>query len=84
MQWDEQNPAETQKYFIHFDMSTNTVLTRNLKGDINGDTKIDIADAVSVLNVMAESAYVPEADINHDDKVDIADFVTVLNIMAGN
>ncbi len=84
MQWDEQNPAETQKYFIHFDMSTNTVLTRNLKGDINGDTKIDIADAVSVLNVMAESAYVPEADINHDDKVDIADFVSVLNIMAGN
>lgn len=84
MQWDEQNPAETQKYFIHFDMSTNTVLTRNLKGDINGDTKIDIADAVSILNVMAESAYVPEADINHDDKVDIADFVTVLNIMAGN
>ena len=84
MQWDEQNPAETQKYFIHFDMSTNTVLTRNLKGDINGDTKIDIADAVSILNVMAESAYVPEADINHDDKVDIADFVSVLNIMAGN
>ena len=51
-------------------------------GDLNGDGKTDIADAVTVLNVMAEGTYSEEADLNNDSKIDIADFVTVLNIMA--
>ena len=50
--------------------------------DLNKDGRIDIADAVSILNLMAESTYSEEADINNDNKVDIADFVTILNIMA--
>ena len=53
------------------------------RGDVNGDFRIDIADAVSVLNVMAGEANVGNADVNGDGKIDIADFVTVLNIMAG-
>ena len=53
-----------------------------IKGDLNGDNKVDIADAVSILNVMAEGTNDPKADLNDDGKVDIADFVTVLNIMA--
>lgn len=52
-------------------------------GDVNGDGKIDIADAVSVLNAMAGAGSVGNADTNNDGKIDIADFVTVLNIMAG-
>ena len=51
-------------------------------GDLNRDTKVDIADAVTVLNVMANGEYKLEADLNYDGKIDIADFVTVLNIMA--
>ena len=51
-------------------------------GDLNGDTVVDIADAVSVLNIMAEDGYTADADINGDGKVDIADFVSILNIMA--
>ena len=51
-------------------------------GDLNDDGKIDIADAVSVLNLMAEGTYNKTADLNGDGKVDIADFVSVLNIMA--
>ena len=51
-------------------------------GDLNGDGKVDIADAVTVLNIMAADQYVAEADLNGDQKIDIADFVTVLNIMA--
>lgn len=51
-------------------------------GDVNNDGNIDIADAVSVLNVMAEGGEDLTADINGDGKVDIADFVTVLNMMA--
>ena len=54
----------------------------NEMGDLNGDEKIDIADAVTVLNIMASGEYVKAADLNGDGKVDIADFVTVLNIMA--
>ena len=51
-------------------------------GDINGDTKVDIADAVSVLNIMAEGEYTAIADINNDGQIDIADFVSILNLMA--
>jgi hypothetical protein len=53
-----------------------------LEGDLNGDGKVDIADAVTVLNIMAGGNYDAAADVNGDEKVDIADFVTVLNIMA--
>ena len=52
-------------------------------GDINKDGTIDIADAVSVLNIMAGDGYNADADINGDGTVDIADFVSILNIMAG-
>ena len=51
-------------------------------GDLNQDAKVDIADAVTVLNIMAAGEYKSEADLNDDGKIDIADFVTVLNIMA--
>ena len=51
-------------------------------GDLNGDGKVDIADAVSILNLMAEGSDSPTADLNGDGKVDIADFVSVLNLMA--
>ena len=51
-------------------------------GDLNGDNKVDIADAVTVLNIMASGEYNAAADLNDDQKVDIADYVTVLNIMA--
>lgn len=50
--------------------------------DMNGDSKVDIADAVTILNIMATGEYIKAADVNGDGKVDIADFVTVLNIMA--
>ena len=54
-------------------------------GDLNGDGKVDIADAVSVLNIMAAGASdegLRQGDMNNDGKVDIADFVSILNIMA--
>ncbi len=53
-----------------------------VEGDLNGDGKVDIADAVAVLEVMAKDGNDPEADLNGDGKVDIADFVAVLEIMA--
>jgi len=53
-----------------------------IEGDLNGDGKVDIADAVQVLNIMASGEYNEAADLNKDQKVDIADFVMILNIMA--
>ena len=55
---------------------------QGIEGDLNGDEKVDIADAVAVLDVMARDGNDPEADLNKDGKVDIADFVAVLEIMA--
>ena len=58
------------------------ILLEAPQGDLNVDGKVDIADAVTVLNIMAAAGYVDKADLNHDGKVDIADFVAVLNLMA--
>ena len=51
-------------------------------GDLNGDTQVNIADAVIVLDIMANSEYNEAADFNGDGEVNIADFVVVLDIMA--
>ena len=51
-------------------------------GDLNGDGETDIADAVSILNLMADGTFNNLADINGDGIVDIADFVSILNMMA--
>ena len=61
----------------------NGISTEAVRGDVNVDGKVDIADAVTVLNAMAGQQVAGNADVNGDQKVDIADFVTVLNIMAG-
>ena len=65
------------------------VFGRAIKGDVNLDKTVDIADAVCVLNAMAGQPVAGDANVNGDydedgnPVVDIADLVTVLNIMAG-
>ena len=71
-----------QQQDIHVEVGTDTFAPATLAGDVNGDGSVDIADAVSVLNIMAEGTNDPVGDVNGDEKVDIADFVSVLNIMA--
>ena len=60
----------------------NGIVEGGLEGDLNNDGKVDIADAVTVLNVMAGDEQDLKYDVNGDGKVDIADFVTILNLMA--
>ena len=74
---------ETLGQIVVVQLGTDDFAPARIVGDLNGDEKVDIADAVTVLNVMAEGSDSPDADLNGDEKVDIADFVTVLNIMAG-
>ena len=54
-----------------------------MKGDVNGDEKVDISDVVAIINQMAGVADWPNANVNGDEKVDISDVVAVINIMAG-
>jgi biopolymer transport protein ExbD len=51
-------------------------------GDLNGDGSVDIADAVTILGLMASGEQNPAADVNGDGVVDVADFVSILKIMA--
>jgi hypothetical protein len=56
-----------------------------IKGDVNGDGKVDIADYTAILNFMADEASAadqPNGDVNEDNKIDVADATYVLNIMA--
>jgi hypothetical protein len=59
-----------------------------LKGDVNGDGTVDVADISSIISIMA-SATVPDAspsgaaDVNGDGSVDVADISSVITIMAG-
>ena len=59
-----------------------------LKGDVNGDGTVDVADIASIIDVMA-GATAPgasasdSADVNGDGTVDVADISSVIDIMAG-
>jgi hypothetical protein len=58
-----------------------------VKGDVNGDGVLDIADAVAIVNYIVDkpnsSFDVAAADVNNDGTVDIADAVKIVNIIVG-
>lgn len=56
----------------------------NIKGDVNGDNKVDVADITQVIAVMAAGGFSDAADVNGDGRVDVADISQVISIMASN
>ena len=59
-------------------------VTPGVKGDVNGDEKMDISDVVAIINTMAgDTTFAATADVNGDGEVNISDVVKVINIMAG-
>ena len=54
-----------------------------LKGDVNGDGAVDVADIGAVIDVMAKGTYESVADVNGDGAVDVADIGTIIDEMAG-
>ena len=61
----------------------------SLKGDVNGDNTVDVADISAIISVMAgsvdsDSPTATAADVNEDGTVDVADISSVISIMAGS
>jgi len=56
----------------------------SIKGDVNGDGTVDVADISAIISVMAGTATYNAADVNGDGSVDVADISNVISIMAGN
>ncbi len=56
-----------------------------LKGDANGDGKVDVADVVAIVNKILENPSdnfnEKAADINGDGNIDVGDVVSVVNII---
>ena len=75
---------KSEKGFYAFNVQAGISFEQSLKGDVNGDGKVDISDVVAIINTMAGGdQFKDTADVNGDEKVDISDVVMVINIMAG-
>ena len=60
-----------------------------IKGDVNGDGTVDVADIGAVIDVMAGGSGITNtlqqaADVNGDGAVDVADIGAIIDIMAAN
>ena len=52
-------------------------------GDVNKDGNVDVADIVTIIEIMAGKMSSRKGDVNVDGTVDVADIATVIEIMAG-
>ncbi len=58
------------------------VLFKNpLRGDVNGDDKVDIDDLILTVNLVMAMQYNGLSDLNDDGKVDIDDIIAMVNII---
>lgn len=69
----------------HKDLTSKLILTEALVGDINGDGKITVTDAVGIVNHVLHrtpSVFITKAaDVNGDGNITISDAVKVVNIV---
>ena len=79
---DDGETAFTQPFGVAVVDGANAV-----KGDVNADGTVDVADIATVIDVMAGVAkpanVVTSADVNADGMVDVADIAAVISVMAG-
>ena len=59
------------------------IVEKVLRGDVNDDGAVDVADIAVIIDTMAKGSNDAEADVNKDTGVDVADIATVIDIMAG-
>jgi len=53
-----------------------------LKGDVNGDGAVDVADIATVISVMTKGTYDASADVNGDGNIDVADITEIIRAIA--
>ena len=78
------NPGTYSVRFQNYDVTDDQIITCGewIRGDVNGDEKVDISDVVAVVNVMACNETNTKADVNQDGKINISDVVAVIKIIA--
>ncbi len=89
IQGDKKIDAEVKNGNVYFNAVPNggdIVLMSDVKGDVNADGVVDVADIAAVIDVMAgkgNSVTKATADVNGDNNVDVADIAAVIDVMAG-
>ena len=68
------NPQNIQEIQFH--------IVSEIVGDINGDSEVDILDALEILSIIIEDLeYLSDADLNQDGTIDIFDLILIVNII---
>ena len=52
-------------------------------GDVNGDTKVDVADITAMVNIIVANGYEKVADLDGDNDVDADDIKALVNLVLG-
>lgn len=56
---------------------------RDVRGDVNGDNKVNISDVTAMINSLLSSggSYIYECDVNYDSKTNISDVTELINYL---
>ena len=73
------------KSLHHKDLTSKLTLTEAISGDINGDSRVTVTDAVGIVNYVLHrppSVFITKAaDVNGDGNITVSDAVNVINIV---
>ena len=72
----------------HENIETTSIVIQNIKGDINADGDLDLADAILALKVMAGANIAGQditvgADVNGDGKIGLQEIIYILQKVSG-
>lgn len=81
----EQSPYGYSIYCGNQQVPDKIIISRNggLKGDVNGDGEVNIADINAAINVILGGGSNTSADVNADGEINIADINAIINIILG-
>lgn len=71
--------SATQKYAFGDIRKMTFIPKEKLKGDVNGDKVVNMADVNKVVSLVMAGSYEETADVNNDKQVNAADIVEVIN-----
>ena len=83
------DPNYTDKTYAHIDGGPSnpgylTYRATTLRGDVNGDGSVNIADVTALIDILLGGQTAPAAaDCNHDNAVNIADVTSLIDYLLG-